>query len=258
VVVSRIAFLSAHRKSSWIDDMLRPLPVCSAVALAFMLHAGPGRAARPMMTDDARTVDAGACQLETWERFNRDDREYWALPACNPTGNLEITLGSAKLPVEDPVVHGDTRTVQIQGKTLFKTLETNGYAYGLAVGGIVRSQGVADRVPNYYAYVPYSRSLFDDGMVVHVNVGVQRSGVDPVDSMTYGLGTEIRLTPRAFIIAETFGDNHTRQSYHGGMRVWVVPNHVQIDATVGARAGEMGSSRWFTIGLRLISNPFLK
>lgn len=40
-----------------------------------------------MITDDARTVDAKACQVETWVKFNRDSTEYWALPACNFTGN---------------------------------------------------------------------------------------------------------------------------------------------------------------------------
>jgi hypothetical protein len=238
-------------------DMLRPSPVNCAVVLALALGADAAGAARPMMTDDARIVDAGACQVETWERFNRDTKEYWALPACNPSGNLEITLGSAKLPVDDGLL-GSTRTIQLQGKTLFKTLEPNGYSYGLVLGGIIRPNSVGDQVPNYYGYVPYSRSLFDDGIVVHVNLGVQRAGATPVDSMTYGVGTEIRVTPRAYIIAEVFGDNHTAQSYHGGARVWIVPNHVQVDATVGARAGEMGPSRWFTLGLRLISVPFLK
>lgn len=52
-------------------------------------------AARPMLTDDARVVDAKSCQLETWVRENIDSTEYWALPACNFTGNLELTVGGA-------------------------------------------------------------------------------------------------------------------------------------------------------------------
>ena len=240
------------------NPFLTRLALPPALLAATCSIAPVADAARPMVTDDARIVDPGACQLETWRRFNRDSKEYWALPACNPTGNLELTLGSAELPVEDLGLRGTTRTVQIQGKTLFKTLETNSYGYGLAVGGIVRSRGAADEVPNYYAYLPYTRSWLDDRVVMHVNVGVQREGVDPLNSLTWGVGTEIAVTRRAYVIAESFGNNHTLRSYQGGMRVWLVPNHVQIDATVGAQAGDLGASRWFSIGMRLISPPFLK
>jgi hypothetical protein len=235
---------------------IRILPVCLAVSLAPVTPAS--FAARPMVTDDARVVDAGACQLETWRRFNRDSSEWWALPACNPGGNLEITLGSARLPVEDAASGDYTRTVQIQGKTLFKTLEAGGYGYGLVAGGVVRSQGAADQVPNYYAYMPYSRSFGDDAVVAHVNLGAHRIGAEPRNSFTYGLGAEIRLLPRLLLIVETFGDSHTRQSYHGGTRIWLVPGHIQLDATAGVQAGDMGASRWFTVGLRLISSALFK
>jgi hypothetical protein len=228
------------------------------LALAAALAGADARAARPMVVDDARIVDAGACQLETWRRFNRDSQENWALPGCNPTGNIEFTLGSAELPVDDLGVRSYTRTVQMQGKTLFKTLETNGYSYGLAVGGVVRSRGAADQVPNYYGYMPFTRSLLDDRMFVHANVGVQRAGELPVNSLTWGIGTEYGITSRVFLMVETYGDNHHRNSYQGGVRVWVVPNRVQIDATVGTQAGDYGGSRWISVGLRLLTPAFLK
>ena len=49
--------------------------------------------------------------------------------------------------------------MNLQGKTLFRQLATNSYSYGLAIGGVVRSRGAADQVPNYYAYVPFTRSM---------------------------------------------------------------------------------------------------
>jgi hypothetical protein len=230
----------------------------SLFALFGALAAADGYAARPLVVDDARIVDPKSCQLETWRRFNRDSQENWALPGCNPTGNIEFTLGSAELPVDDLGVRSYTRTVQMQGKTLFKQLETNGSAYGLAVGGVVRSRGAADQVPNYYAYVPFTRSLLDDRMFVHINVGVQRIGETPVNSLTYGIGTEYGLTPRIFLMLETYGDNHNRNSYQSGVRVWVVPNRVQVDATVGTVAGDYGGGRWISVGLRLLSPAFMK
>ena len=229
-----------------------------ALAVAACVPFGAAQAARPMVVDDARIIDAGSCQLETWRRNNRDSKESWALPGCNPTGNLEFTLGSAELPVEDLGLRSSTRTVQMQGKTLFRTLETNSYSYGLAVGGVVRSRGAADQVPNYYAYLPLTRSLLDDRWFVHANLGVQRTGANPQNGMTYGIGTEYEILPRVFAMVETYGDNHQRNSYQGGLRVWIVPNRLQIDATVGTVAGDYGGSRWFSIGMRLLSPPFLK
>jgi hypothetical protein len=52
-------------------------------------------AARPMITDDARIVDTKSCQIESWVKKSHDSTEYWALPACNFTGNLELTFGGA-------------------------------------------------------------------------------------------------------------------------------------------------------------------
>jgi hypothetical protein len=233
---------------------------CAAAAGAIlcMSQVTLAHAARPMVVDDARIVDPGSCQIESWRRFNRDSKETWALPGCNPTGNFEFTLGSAELPVEDLGLRSTTRTVQMQGKTLFRTLETNDYSYGLAVGGVVRSRGAADQVPNYFAYVPITKSLLDDRMFVHANLGVQRAGETPANGLTYGIGAEYGITPRVFLMLETYGDNHNRNSYQGGVRVWVVPNRVQIDATVGTIAGDYGGSRWISIGLRLLSPPFLK
>ena len=230
----------------------------SAAVLISALAATGAYAARPMIVDDARIVDPGACQVETWRRFNRDSQENWALPGCNPGGNVEFTLGSAELPVDDLGLRSYTRTVQMQGKTLFQQLETNGYSYGLAVGGVVRSRGAAEQVPNYYAYMPFTRSLLDDRMFVHANLGVQRSGESPVNGTTWGIGAEYSIVPRVFLMFETYGDNHHRHSYQGGVRVWIVPNRVQVDATVGTQAGDYGGSRWISIGMRLLSPPFLK
>ena len=226
--------------------------------MTMALSAADARAARPMVVDDARIVDADSCQLETWRRFDRNNQENWALPGCNLTGNLEMTLGSASLPADDPALGSYSRTVQLQGKTLFRTLETNSHSYGLAVGGSVRPPSVADRVPNYYAYAPYTKSLLDDRMFVHANLGVQRMGLSPATGLYGGVGTEYAVTPRVYLMLETYGDNHSRNSYQGGVRVWIVPNRVQIDATIGTQGGNYGENRWMSIGLRLLTPPFLR
>src|SRR5512138_2930692 len=101
------------------------------VALLACLHHA-SEAARPMVTDDARITDPQACQLETWAYLHEHNtREFWALPACNPGGNFEMTLGGAFSRFDGTVQSG---AVVVQGKTLFKPLETNGWGLGLAAG----------------------------------------------------------------------------------------------------------------------------
>ena len=207
------------------------------------------QAARPMITDDARIVDAKACQLESWVKKNPDSTEYWALPACNFTGNLELTFGGARTR-EDGTIR--TTDVVMQGKTLFKAMDTDGWGIGLAAGTVRHPQ--AD-TRDWYAYVPTSFSFRNDAVVVHTNVGWLREGEARRNRLTWGLGTEAQLAERTWLIAETFGQNQGKPFHQLGLRHWLVPDRIQLDATYGNRNG--GGERWFSIGLRLLSVPFL-
>jgi hypothetical protein len=222
-----------------------------------LLMAGPAQAARPMTTDDARIVDDKACQVESWVRsYRRGGNEFWALPGCNPTGNLEITLGGASFrPQDDP----SQSVFQGQLKTLFKTLEPDGWGIGLAIGTVnTRPQGPTDTRNHPYFYVPASFAFNGDRLVVHTNVGATRGSEGSGDlRATWGIGAEYAMVPRALVIAETYGVRGEPVQMQLGLRLWVVPNRVQVDATYGNQGGADGVGRWFSIGLRLLSPPFL-
>src|SRR4029453_7595962 len=101
-------------------------------------------AARPLVADDARVVDPGACQFETWARLGDAGEEYWALPACSPIANLELTAGVGVLPSErgGPPEHP---SVQLQAKTLFRSLAAHRTGVGLVVGTVLRAhQDIAE------------------------------------------------------------------------------------------------------------------
>ncbi len=211
------------------------------------------QAARPMVTDDARIVDAKACQIESWVKGNRGSTEFWALPACNFTGNLEFTFGGAHAREA-----GRTRTTDIlvQGKTLLKPLDTNGWVVGLAAG-TVRHPDSDNGTQDWYANVPASFSFRDDGMVVHANLGWMRDGKTLHDGLTWGLGSEAHLQERTWLIAEAFGQNHGNPFYQLGLRHWLMPDRIQLDTTYGNRVGSSRQERWFSVGLRLLTVPFL-
>ena len=226
-------------------------PLWLALLSAALLATHTAHAARPMITDDARIVDAKACQLESWVKRNPDSTEIWALPACNFSGNLELTLGGA---TTREAGRTQTTDVFMQGKTLFKAMDTNGWGIGLAAG-TVRHPVAHTR--DWYAYVPTSFSFRDDAVVVHTNVGWLREGETRRNRLTWGLGTEAQLAGRTWLIAETFGQNQGKPFHQLGLRHWLVPDRVQLDATYGNRNGGGSNERWFSIGLRLLSVPFL-
>lgn len=232
---------------------------CAHVLCATALSAcfvGSAQAARPMITDDARLVDAGACQVESWARRNRDSTELWALPSCNVTGNLELTVGGAL-----GRTVGGTRTtdVVLQGKTLWRRMEPNGWGIGLVLGNVRHPAINTDRnlIGDVYGYVPASISYLDDRFVLHANLGVLHDRQARRDRITWGVGSETQLSDRTWLIAETFGQNTGRPFLQVGLRHWIVPNHVQIDTTFGNRFGSDTRERWFSVGLRLLSAPFL-
>ncbi len=206
------------------------------------------QAARPMITDDARLVDAGACQLESWLQKRADGEEFWALPACNPGGNFELTLGGA---VSRSEGRRESGAQTIQGKTLFKPLDTNSYGIGLAAGYTVPPGDAHGGSP--YVYIPFSLSLADDRVLIHTNLGALRDRATRNTRTTWGIGTEVQTSERLYLIAESYGQDIGRPYYQVGLRYWLIQNVAQLDTTYGNRLGQPSDQHWLSIGLRLIS-----
>lgn len=205
-------------------------------------------AARPFVTDDARLTIEGSCQLESWMRAYPDSREFWALPACNPTGNLELTLGGGLASGTE----GTTTDYVFQLKTLFKPLTTNGWGLGLAAG-TVRHPEInpgPNLLGNTFAYLPFSASFHDDRVIMHLNLGWLRDHASRQDKLTWGVGGEFQTGSRLMVIAETFGDDKMGAYWQTGVRLTVIPNLFQLDATIGQPFGGDAAGRWLSFGLR--------
>lgn len=218
--------------------------------LAMLATPPAAHAARPLITDDARLTDPRACQMESWVHFHRQRNEFWALPACNPGGNFELTVGGAWSRANG---NTDSGALMIQGKTLFKQLETNGFGIGLAAG--YATQPGSGQSGSPYFYVPASFSFADDRFVLHTNLGAVRLRESRETRLTWGIGSETQTTERLYIIAETYGQDKGSPFFQMGLRYWIVPNHVQIDTTFGSQIGNIHDERWLSIGLRLITPP---
>ena len=213
-----------------------------------------------MITDDARIVDAQSCQLESWSRRGPGGHESWALPGCNPWGSMEITAGGAQL---DGSGGASPRLALLQAKTLFRRLEDSPVAYGLALGMTqTRTPSGAYRTLNEpYAYVPVTVTVVPDRAFVHLNAGLRRDAAASRLQSTWGLGLEAAITPRVGVIAEAFAQDAQRSYHQAGLRIWLVPDRWQIDTTLGNRNGQhpgQGPDRWVSVGVRLLSPPWLR
>ena len=210
----------------------------------------PAWAARPFVTDDARLTTAESCQLESWVRLYRDSRELWALPACNPTGNLEFTFGGGRAHNKGEAGSSD---FVFQAKTLFRPLETDGWGWGLAIGTIRHPEinPGPNLLGNTYAYLPFSLSFLGDAVILHANLGWLRDKETKSSRTTWGLGGEFKLTNRLLGIAEAFGDDLNRPYGQIGARYAIVPDRIQVDATMGQQIAGPSRSQWISFGLRL-------
>ncbi len=214
-----------------------------------LMLAAPAWAARPFVTDDARLTTAGSCQLESWTRVYQDRREVWALPACNPGGNLEFTAGGGRARTDGQAATSD---YVLQLKTLFRALDTDGWGAGLAVGRVAHPeiQPGPNQLGNTYAYLPVSVSFMGDRAVLHGNLGWLRDRSSRQDRATWGLGGELYPYPRLALVLETFGDDRARPYWQAGLRYSVIPNLLQVDSTLGGQRDGGAAGRWLSFGIR--------
>lgn len=233
---------------TWLIVKYQLLQACFALTpLVLFCAMAPAHAGRPMAVDDAGIVGANSCQLESWVYNSSNGTEYWAVPACNFSGNLEVAVGGARI-----VEASQTgRVALLQGKTLFKPLDNNGWGTGLVLGTqtVLGHSGVGD----VFARVPVSFSFLDSRIVVHTNAGFVRMKSSRHTHGTWAVGVEAALNERSTLTAETFGQQGGKPLVQLGMKYWITKDRVQLDATYGNRVGHGRSNRFVTIGVVLFT-----
>ena len=225
--------------------------------LVFLLtHGGVAQAARPMNTDDANIVDEKACQLETWVKQNKTSHEYWAIPGCNFGYNTEWSLGTQRQWNEaDP--NGHVHIFQVKKRWLPVEPGRLGVSTTLGTGRNTWTDGTEASHSDRYLNIPVTYAAHA-GWLAHLNVGGVQHRDLGLANRTFGLGAELPLSDRTFVLAEKFGEQGLPTKYQVGLRIWLIPQRLQLDTTYGNNlAGADSNSRWFTIGLRLLSKPFL-
>jgi hypothetical protein len=222
------------------------------VAVALTGCCALAHAARPFVTDDARIVDPGGYQIESFIKHRRNVREneFWFLPAWNPGSTVELTLGGFALRNTEG---GDSNTLIAQAKTLLRPLRANDFGLALTLGALRQEPlGSADGAWSPFVNLIGSLSWRDDAVILHANAGLLDDRLSDIKRYTWGLGAEIATTARLWVIAETYNQEGDKPSTQVGLRYWLVPNRLQVDGTLGAQHSEPQDRSWISIGVRIL------
>ena len=211
-------------------------------------------AARPMLTDDARIVDAKSCQLESWVRDSKNVTEYWALPACNVSENLEVTIGGS---LEGESGHSSFANELYQMKSIIQPIAINQTGYSIVLGNGRDPKRTMNKViQDWYLNVPISYP-YNDRLVIHTNLGVTHLTDEKTEKMNWGLSSEYNYNEHIDLISEVFNQSSNSTYFQFGLRYWLIKNRAQIDTTYMNSFNHIGEDQSFSVGLRLLSLPFL-
>jgi hypothetical protein len=214
------------------------------LVVALVLLPCSAWAGRPLYTDDATLTEAQSCQLESWTQHSKISDQLSFYPACNPSGNFEVTAGY----IEQRGLAGLQRSVSLQGKTLLRPIPTDGgYGAGVGFGVIKPIQGGSGE--SEYVYLPLSLSIYDNKLLTDVNVGWSHDQSTHPDKATWGVGESYVVNTHVTVFGEVFGDSSSNPTVHGGVSFAIIPDRIQLDLTCGKNTALKKDSNFFTAGI---------
>jgi hypothetical protein len=233
------------------DD--KKIIAASIVAIASAVAHQALYAGQPLVTDDAAIVAPATCQLEAWWHPHHDGHEYWAQPACNFTGNLELAVGLARsFPDGDPT----SSLIHLQAKTATFSHDDNRWSFGIVASGD-RDTGASHGRTAFQGFnVTGLASWYPrDDLEIDLNLGA---------SYLYGSGSfavagaavQYTVIDSMQLLGEVFRDEPGRPKFQLGMRGIVVQDRFEVYASYGNR---FDAKQWFaTVGIRLQTPEFLR
>ena len=222
------------------------------IAMVSSGFSGTSLAEPPLTTDDASTLDPGACQVETERRrFNRRT-ELDIVPACNFFGDTELSIGKLRV-----VAEGAPRIDSVM-YSIKKVLIAGGEA-GWSAGfnaAIIRAAGKASGTRQNLLTAIFTRPLDANGdTMMHVNVGWvndrEAASGTRRNRGAWGAAVESNVSARWTVVAEAFGQQGQPQAAQLGLRWWAVPKYLQLTTSVGAQRGLGREGRWMSLGVHL-------
>jgi hypothetical protein len=149
-------------------------------------------------------------------------------------------------------------SVQLQAKTGLASVADGRVRVALVAGTVVRAHGEvaelnADRVGEFYGYVPATFTVVPDRAWIHLNLGVRYRGDGAGGFALWGAAVETVVMGPVTAIAEAYGDAPDPGFMQAGIRLTVIRHRLQIDATYGRRIPDGADDDWATVGLRILT-----
>jgi hypothetical protein len=221
-----------------------------AFALAFCIFAVTPERARAaggaFAVDDAGVDDPGACKVEAWTSFARnDDFIGVAAPACVVNFGRPVDLG---VQVDRSRSAGEWATgLALKAKTAIIPF-TDEARFGMAIVGGVGFDLTARETAEWFVTVPVSLRL-SEAFQINLNVGGLRDQIERRNFLTWGAGLELMLAPKFTLLAEVFGQGSERPGAQVGLR-YTPHERIDFDLIYGRNiTGER--SNWITFGVNL-------
>jgi hypothetical protein len=202
--------------------------------------------AQQMFVDDAEVTTYRSFQIETWY----GSRESWLLAAISPVRGLELGTGLGF----DSRDGFDPTNWIFEAKFVPGDLEANGWAIGGVAGFLYDLDGDLEEV---FAYTPYSRMIFNDSLVLHINAGFEAMQEVEWDyELITGIRGDFGITERFTLLAELAAANFGDVFYQGGVRISLIPDLLEMDITYGEGIRRMETAPGFNIGLSFTPDRF--
>ena len=241
--------------------MRRPDARRVAIAAVLVAACTAPLGAQQYITDDAAITEYRACQIQMWH----GQRSSWVLPVCSPLRNIELSLGFIAVWKDGAQGHFE---YVAQVKTLLRPLRPNSWGAGFVVGTgrDPAFTGTANQTYTLYSYVPASVSLSNDRLVLHENTGwlYARAAGSGSNAFTWAARGDLRLRRMIAAVGEVYGAEGiggtsagAPAEFQAGLRSWLRRDHVELDLTYGGALRTGRRAAGWTLGLTLITPPFL-
>lgn len=210
------------------------------------VHAG-----RPLVTEDAGVLDAGACEIESFASRQREPSSPRVTGAslqfgCGIGLRSQVALAGASARSE-----GQTeRSWALVGKTALNEPQEGEPAYTLAWGSAwAKAPGDATRHEDSFLNGVISLP-WHDTLTLHANLGWSRSASARQDTTGWALALEHATTPTLTLMTEVFGSDRERSPWVQVAARWtLVPERLFVDGSWGVQTtGER--PKMITLGLK--------
>lgn len=231
---------------------MRRSAACWWLTLMAWLAAGAAHAGRPLQTDDAGVLDAGACEIEgAHERLRVSGvtaRDTALAFYCGFGWGSQTGIATSRAHADG----GSASGTAVGGKTRVWNAGDGGpaltVAWSLAWARVDGSWRHAEDVARLVWSMPAGPGT------LHLNVGHARDRIVRTSSSPWGVAWEhgglqaggLTLAP----MAEVYGDGRGGQAWNVALRATLVPERFYLDGSYGRQTGGVGG-RLVTVGFKV-------